>query len=292
MRGEEEALVFDCLGAQLPGVLHPGAEQADCGVLVVVGGPQYRVGSHRQFVVMARALSTAGIPVLRFDCRGMGDGSGERVSFEELDAEIDAAVATLRSRLPKIRRVVLLGLCDGASAALINAHRRDDVAGMILINPWVRGNADGAHRPLRQYYLARLRQGGLWRKVSARQLKLFRSVGAFVRALADAGRQRSRFLGTARLAEPAFVDRMRVGLNSFDRPVLLLVSGDDLTGQEFLELCRSNPAWRTAVETARLRTRIVDGADHTMSSRKHLDEAVRECVTWLHEETGASVQVP
>jgi len=53
------------------------AAAADTGVLIVVGGPQYRVGSHRQFVMLARFLADHGVPCMRFDYRGMGDVSGE-----------------------------------------------------------------------------------------------------------------------------------------------------------------------------------------------------------------------
>ena len=42
------------------------------GVLIAVGGPQYRLGCHRQFLLLARALAKAGYPVMRFDYRGMG----------------------------------------------------------------------------------------------------------------------------------------------------------------------------------------------------------------------------
>ena len=42
-------------------------------VLVVVGGPQVRAGSHRHFVQLARHLATHGHAVMRFDVRGMGD---------------------------------------------------------------------------------------------------------------------------------------------------------------------------------------------------------------------------
>ena len=48
----------------------------------MVGGPQYRVGSHRQFTLMARAFAAAGYPVLRFDYRGIGDSEGESRGFE------------------------------------------------------------------------------------------------------------------------------------------------------------------------------------------------------------------
>jgi len=54
---DERFLTFDCDGDACIGVLAtgraPGA--ARTGVVIVVGGPQYRVGSHRQFTLLARA---------------------------------------------------------------------------------------------------------------------------------------------------------------------------------------------------------------------------------------------
>ena len=58
MTAAEQAFTFGAGPASLIGVLHhaqaPGNSR---GVVVVVGGPQYRVGSHRQFVLLARALA-------------------------------------------------------------------------------------------------------------------------------------------------------------------------------------------------------------------------------------------
>ena len=59
----------------------------DTGVLVIVGGPQYRVGSHRQYVQLSRHLAEQGIASMRFDVRGMGDSPGVQRSFEEIDDE-------------------------------------------------------------------------------------------------------------------------------------------------------------------------------------------------------------
>jgi len=60
-------------------------------VLIIVGGPQYRVGSHRQFVLLARHLAAQGIPVMRFDVRGMGDSKGKPRNFGQLDDDLRAA---------------------------------------------------------------------------------------------------------------------------------------------------------------------------------------------------------
>ena len=78
----------------LTGILSQPEQASDTTVIVVVGGPQYRVGSHRQFLQLARHLARQGYPVLRFDGRGMGDSSGLLRSFEEIDDDIGAAIGT------------------------------------------------------------------------------------------------------------------------------------------------------------------------------------------------------
>jgi pimeloyl-ACP methyl ester carboxylesterase len=76
----EQAFSFSVEGDTLLGILHAPAivrsGTTGTGVVIVVGGPQYRGGSHRQFVQLARRLAHEGHAVLRFDVRGMGDSSG------------------------------------------------------------------------------------------------------------------------------------------------------------------------------------------------------------------------
>jgi exosortase A-associated hydrolase 1 len=123
----ERAVTFKCGGDIIVGILHVPAIPVDLGVLVIVGGPPYRAGSHRQFVLLARVLADAGIAVLRFDCRGMGDSSGDQRSFEGVSQDIAAAIAALLRHASGVTRVVLWGLCDGASAALLYLHDSGDV---------------------------------------------------------------------------------------------------------------------------------------------------------------------
>src|SRR5450830_2034009 len=118
---EERSLSFTCDGAQLFGIASIPAVPAARGVLIVVGGPQYRAGSHRQFALLARSLAARGIPALRFDYRGMGDSSGAARDFNDVDADLRAAVDEFCARVPSLREVVIWGLCDAASAALFYA---------------------------------------------------------------------------------------------------------------------------------------------------------------------------
>ena len=184
---DEHALQFSCDDAALIGILSRPRQAATRGVLVVVGGPQYRAGSHRQFTLLARALAAQGIPVLRFDYRGMGDSEGAARDFEAVSADLRAAIDEFFRQVPTLRDVVVWGLCDGASAALFYASGDPRVAGLALLNPWVRSTAGHARATLRHYYLARLRQGEFWRKLLGGRFDV-RAAAASLRQLLQASR--------------------------------------------------------------------------------------------------------
>ena len=134
----EEPVVFSCEGDRLIGVLHRPNHPQTTGVVVVTGAPQYRIGSHRQYVLLGRRLAEAGFAVLRFDYRGMGDSEGEFVGFEGVEDDIRAAIDCFFEEVGELRRIALWGLCDGASAAAFYAALDRRVGALILINPWVR----------------------------------------------------------------------------------------------------------------------------------------------------------
>src|SRR3546814_10054701 len=116
--GAGRAVSCPCAEAELVGILHRPAAAARRGVLIVGGGPKYRAGSHRQFLLIARRLAEQGYPVLRFDHRGIGDSDGPYLGFEALDADIAAAIDAFVAHCPQVEEVVLWGLCDAASAIL------------------------------------------------------------------------------------------------------------------------------------------------------------------------------
>jgi exosortase A-associated hydrolase 1 len=118
---EERALGFPCGDDTLVGIATVPAAPSGRGVLIVVGGPQYRVGSHRQFPLLARHLAAHGIAAMRFDYRGMGDSDGEERDFESIREDIRAALDAFTEAVPGMRDIVLWGLCDGASAAAMYA---------------------------------------------------------------------------------------------------------------------------------------------------------------------------
>ena len=135
----EQPLVFQSTGDTLYGLLHnPECNEVNTGVVILVGGPQYRVGSHRQFVELARGLASAGIPVFRFDFTGMGDSTGRFPGFENINGDIRLAIDTFVENIPQLQRIILWGLCDAATAACFYAVQDERVIGLCLANPWVR----------------------------------------------------------------------------------------------------------------------------------------------------------
>lgn len=265
MTQAEQVLSFTCAGEQLLGVLSPAAEAADTGVLIIVGGPQYRAGSHRQFVQLARAVAAAGFPALRFDYRGMGDSQGTLHDFEAVSADIGVAISALLAAQPTVRRVVLWGLCDGASAALLYLHDQADprVAGLVLLNPWVRSEASLAKTHVKHYYLQRLKEPAFWRKLASGRV----AFGALSGLL---GNLRAAFGDASHNSDPAAVagyqERMAKAWAAFQGPTLLLLSESDHTAREFIEYTASSTPWQAALKQ-RPPTRVsLRGADHTCST--------------------------
>jgi exosortase A-associated hydrolase 1 len=273
----DTAHVFGCGGEPLVGVLsHPPAA-SDTALLVIVGGPQYRVGSHRQFVSLARSVAAAGHAVLRFDYRGMGDGGGALRDFEAVGDDLAAAIDFLFETLPGLRRVVLWGLCDGASAALMYCHDRRDprVAALCLLNPWVRSAQTLARTHVKHYYLQRLTQPGFWRKLLSGRIAWSALSGLLANLRAARGS------APAAASQAPYQQRMAAAWREPGRPILLILSGDDYTAKEFVEATRADPAWAGALQRAGLDQHTLAGADHTFSDPAAKRRVEQLTADWL-----------
>ena len=269
----EEALGFTCKGETLLGIVARPEVPATSGFVVVVGGPQYRVGSHRQFVLLSRRLAAAGYAVLRFDYRGMGDSGGLTRPFDNVSDDIAAAINTLQKQVPSVQHFILWGLCDGASAALLYCHATGDprVHALCLLNPWVRSEASQARTQVKHYYLQRLRQKDFWFKLvrgGVAWQALAGLVGNVRLALVTARKNDNSPPSASVSHEPvkSFQRRMAAGWHAFTGPIMLILSGDDYTAKEFVGCLNDDPAWKNALTHPGLVRHDLPGVDHTFST--------------------------
>jgi exosortase A-associated hydrolase 1 len=157
-------LTFDCQGAQLAATL--AEAEGGTGFLMVTGGSQTRIGSHRLYERVAKALSGRGFPCFRFDRRGVGDSGGEDPGYRGSALDLGAAVEAFRAERPGLERIVGIGLCDGATAlALYGAE--SGLGGVVMINPWLVETEADVPPPaaIRRHYREQLLSLNGWKRL-------------------------------------------------------------------------------------------------------------------------------
>ena len=285
-----QPVVFECGNAELIGVIEHAPEPRDTGVIIVTGGPQYRVGSHRQFVDIARQFALAGYTTMRFDYRGMGDSSGTDISFFETAPDLRAAIDTLMTNAD-VRHIVLWGLCDAASAAMIYAHEDDRVRGLVLLNPWIRTDEGLAQAYVKNYYLKRLFARGFWTKLGSGSFDWRTTAGDLVRNVTSTIRLlfRSKVIGgkVSDYSSPQdFREKMRSGFEKTDVEILFVLCGDDLTAAEFTDYAKQSRTWRTPMARSSVTQMHMPGMDHTFSTSAWRNEIIATTLEWISRIRG------
>ena len=291
--GQEIPVVFECQGANLVGIVHKPEAPVEFGVLTVVaGGPQYRAGVGRGLVSMGRQLSARGIPVMRFDHRGLGDSAGDFLGFEHLEEDLRAAVAAFKAQVPQVRKIVLWGGCDAASGIMIHACKIPEVASIMVGNPFVSSSVTQA-AVSRQHYLKRLGQWSFWRKVFSFEYNLLdygkATVDKVTGRLRSAKKQSQENPSVAAdsTENGSFIDRMLSGFNRFQGPTLFIMSGQSLVSKEFDELLAISPSWKDSYSqpgNKRIDLPDADQAFSSQDSKERVNEAVFDWLSALRQE--------
>lgn len=157
-------IAFPCEGAALAASLDEAAGAT--GLLLVIGGSQTRIGSHRMYERLAKSLADNGYPCFRFDRRGVGDSEGEDPGFKGSGPDLKAAADAFRGEVPALTRLIGFGLCDGASAIALYGDTAG-LDGLILANPWLVETESGEQPPaaVRAHYRKRLLSLDGWKKL-------------------------------------------------------------------------------------------------------------------------------
>jgi uncharacterized protein len=283
------AFVLDCGGVPLVGILHRPTTPPTRGVVMVTaGGPQYRVGGHRQLTLWSRQICATGLAVLRFDYRGTGDSGGDFKDFTHVDDDIQAAVDHLVAACPSVREVVLWGECNAASAILYYAHRDPRVTGAVMLNPWVHTEAGAAKATLKYYYLQRLMQPSFWRKLVTGRFKPMVSLGSALQMLKLARGATPVGAKPAASLEGTVIDRslpltegLLIGLQRFSGRLLIVLSGRDPVAHEYDTVVKGSPAWQQALSAHHAEQRWLATGDHTFSSAEQRAQVASWAIAWL-----------
>ncbi len=285
---KESTCYFCCHDSWLYGILSlPEQSLSTRGVLIIVGGPQYRIGSHRQFTLLARYLAAKGIPVMRFDYRGMGDSEGEIRTFEAVHDDINSAIDYFTKEVPDLREIVIWGLCDAASAALFYAYQDNRVTGLVLLNPWIRTEQGIAKTYLKHYYFNRLTDRTLWKKILSGNFDYLSAIRSLFKTIASLVKRQKKNSEAENSScqsittDASLPDRIFKGFNNFNGNVLLIISENDLTAQEFVDLTKESEKWNTLLKSPNIQYLVLSNANHTFSKQEWREKVFSWTSDWI-----------
>jgi exosortase A-associated hydrolase 1 len=247
-----ELIAVDCAGETLLATLDRAA--GETGLLIVSGGNEVRMGAHRGMAWLAGRLAERGVPVFRFDRRGIGDSTGENHGYASSGPDIAAAAGAFRNAVPGLRRVIAFGNCDAATALALFGEGFD---ALILSNPWVVEPGDGLPpaAAIEARYKERLRDPREWLRLLRGGVnlgKLFRGMRSIVQ---------SKFEKSDALADRVFA--------ALPRTATVILAEHDATAQAFAAEAQRRH-WRGAI-------RRIDTASHSFA-RQGDREALLEAI--------------
>ena len=258
------------------GMIHNGKDTScDTGVVIVVGGPQYRIGSHRQFLKLSRSLAANNVTSIRFDCSGMGDSGGEFKSYLNIDEDIKSAIDTLQSNCPHISKIVLWGLCDAATAIAKYCNKDTRISGVFLLNPWVKDEQLAAEALVKNHYKKQLLSLHFWKRVISGDVKIFSAVSSFIQNLLNMksghSKQQNNTENKADSTPKSLQQMMQQELQQFSGKAHIILSENDLTAQEFNTAAQSQQ-WQKMIKEKPIPITTIPGANHTFASEKWRSE--------------------
>jgi hypothetical protein len=289
-------------GLKLFGMLHePVRRRADFACILLSPGVKMRVGPGRLYLRLTEMLIELGVPVLRFDCHGLGDSEGtlpeeqlrEVYGQIEIGRFVDDTIDAMNwmQEQTGISRFILSGLCGGAITGLLAGARDARVAGLLalgltplIVSPTAdpsRYMTGGQLDSIGRTYLQKLLRPQSWLRVLTlrtdfRLLRRSLSVLVF-------GRKPAVAIPTADdnaspLFPPAFFSMLRSS-----RRMLLIFGGSDRLEWEFEEKFVARHREQLAQFQGGYDVHTIPQANHVLSFRPWQDEMVSVSRNWLKQ---------
>ncbi len=251
------------------------AASADSPAIVILNtGIIHRVGHHRMFVSMSRALAALGHTVLRFDFSGIGDSYPRDDGLSPADAcmaEIKEALDWLE-RDGKASRMILAGLCSGADYSVSYGHTDPRIVGLVLMDPSI--------PPTPRYYMhyvsGRLGRARSWLNVLSGRSRTLRMLVRHMLPIVQPGKAQ-RFPRQNRGAHQTIERNFQ---NSVDREIeILAIFTGETTRQTYRE--QMIEALPNVSFGDRLKLEFFPGSDHTFALESDRSRLIQLISRWV-----------
>lgn len=297
-------------GLKLFGILEMPASPTvqDLAVLMLSPGVKMRVGPQCLYRTMTTEFLQFGIPVLRFDCHGLGDSEGtlpeellrDVYNHIEVGRFVDDTVDAMdwMQREHGTRRFILSGLCGGAITGLLAGERDRRVVGLLGLGLTAvlasraadasRYMTEGELQGARQMYLRRLLSPQAWYRLFTLKAD-YRLIGRLIAQTVRPKRQAQapappppddnanpRF-------PPAFFSMLSTG-----RPMLLVFGGSDRLQWEFEEKFVARHREQLASFPPLWDVHVVPQANHVLSASEWQREMLDVSRAWLQRHFAPS----
>ena len=309
-QGTRPVVFTNRMGLRLFGILHlpAGRRTSDLAVLLLSPGVKMRVGPQGLYRRLTDCLLELGVPVLRFDCYGLGDSEGtlhedqlrDVYNHIEVGRFVDDTIDAMdwMAREHGIRRFILSGLCGGAITGLLAGARDERVAGILGlgITPVLASRAADASAYMtqgqlaesRKKYVRRLANPKAWLRLLTLQSD-YRLIWRFLKQPIESRLKKPTTAGAAPapvpppendnanpLFPPAFFSMLRRR-----RPMLYVFGGGDRLRWEFEEKFVARHRETLASLPAAYEVHVVENANHVLSLREWQHEMLAVSARWM-----------
>jgi alpha/beta superfamily hydrolase len=244
-------------------------------VVILNTGIIHRVGHHRMYVTMSRALARAGHMVLRFDFSGIGDSDSRTDGLPPLEsclADIKDALDWLE-RERQASRVILVGLCSGADHAVLYGHTDARIVALVLMDPTIPATA----RYYLHYIAQRLTRLHNWTNLFAGRSRLLKVwVTQLLHVMRPERRSRSITLQDLRFhtyLEQSYQSSVDHGIQ------ILAMFTEDTTRQTYRE--QMLDAFPNVLFGDHLTTEFFPGSDHIFTLEADRSKLIALILEWI-----------
>ncbi|MGC2193644.1 MAG: alpha/beta fold hydrolase [Terriglobales bacterium] len=270
---------------EMSGVVHAPAVTPEkrVGVVLLHENFNTKFGTHRMFYQVGEALAAAGFYALRFDNRGMCDSPGiNPLTFEDRVADADAATRFFKSEY-RLDSVYFWGLCMGAAVAMHASGQSGPTVpeGIMLCSLL----ADPRDAALPQFGFAsnpsRVVEGlsrGVLKKASrfATDATYRKNIVRLLKGVATRVAAREPELERLKKNIGEVGDLLR----KYSGPIVLVFGDKDPCWTHFVEGVNANDKLGLAEMGERRKFLMLDGGDHTFSSRAQTEKVIEWTVEW------------